>query len=62
MLNNLFDDPWKLLIIAAVVLMLFGTRKLPEAAIARPVNAHPEDRGRGTARRRADTITHCQFR
>ena len=32
MLNNLFDDPSKLLIIAAVVLVLFGTRKLPDAA------------------------------
>ena len=29
---NMFDSPWKLLIIAAVVLVLFGSRKLPDAA------------------------------
>jgi sec-independent protein translocase protein TatA len=32
MLGDLFDSPWKILIIAVVVLVLFGSRKLPEAA------------------------------
>jgi sec-independent protein translocase protein TatA len=32
MLGDLFDSPWKILIIAAVVLILFGSRKMPEAA------------------------------
>src|SRR5215471_21873547 len=32
MLGDLFDSPWKILIIAIVVLVLFGSRKLPEAA------------------------------
>ncbi|HLI37571.1 MAG TPA: Sec-independent protein translocase subunit TatA [Streptosporangiaceae bacterium] len=32
MIGDLFDSPWKLLIIAAVILVLFGSRKLPDAA------------------------------
>jgi sec-independent protein translocase protein TatA len=32
MFANMFDSPWKLLILAAVILVLFGSRKLPEAA------------------------------
>jgi sec-independent protein translocase protein TatA len=32
MFNDLFDSPWKILIIAAVVLILFGSRKMPDAA------------------------------
>jgi sec-independent protein translocase protein TatA len=32
MLGDLFDSPWKILIIAAVVLILFGSRKMPDAA------------------------------
>jgi sec-independent protein translocase protein TatA len=32
MIGDLFDSPWKILIIAAVVLVLFGSRKMPEAA------------------------------
>jgi sec-independent protein translocase protein TatA len=34
MIGDLFDSPWKILIIAVVVLVLFGSRKLPEAARA----------------------------
>jgi sec-independent protein translocase protein TatA len=30
--GDLFDSPWKVLIIAFVVLVLFGSRKLPDAA------------------------------
>jgi sec-independent protein translocase protein TatA len=30
--GDLFDSPWKVLIIAAVVLILFGSRKMPDAA------------------------------
>lgn len=30
--GDLFDSPWKVLIIAVVVLVLFGSRKLPDAA------------------------------
>src|SRR5215469_9651504 len=32
MLGDLFDSPWKILIIAIVVLVLFGARKMPDAA------------------------------
>ena len=32
MLGDLFDSPWKILIIAVVVLVLFGSRKMPDAA------------------------------
>jgi sec-independent protein translocase protein TatA len=30
--GDLFDSPWKILIIAAVILILFGSRKMPAAA------------------------------
>jgi sec-independent protein translocase protein TatA len=30
--GDLFDSPWKILIIAVVVIVLFGSRKLPVAA------------------------------
>jgi sec-independent protein translocase protein TatA len=30
--GDLFDSPWKILIIAVVVLVLFGSKKLPGAA------------------------------
>ena len=30
--ENLFDSPWKVLIVAVVVLVLFGSKKLPVAA------------------------------
>src|SRR5260370_911742 len=29
---NLFDSPWKIVIVAIVIIVLFGSRKLPEAA------------------------------
>jgi len=32
MISDLFDSPWKILIIAVVVLVLFGSKKLPMAA------------------------------
>lgn len=32
MLGDLFDSPWKLLIIAVVLIVLFGGKKMPEAA------------------------------
>jgi sec-independent protein translocase protein TatA len=31
-MGDLFDSPWKILIIAVVVLVLFGSKKLPHAA------------------------------
>ena len=31
-LGDLFDSPWKILIVAIVIIVLFGSRKLPEAA------------------------------
>jgi sec-independent protein translocase protein TatA len=31
-MGDLFDSPWKILIIAALVLILFGARKMPDAA------------------------------
>jgi sec-independent protein translocase protein TatA len=31
-IGDLFDSPWKVLIVAVVVLVLFGSRKLPDAA------------------------------
>jgi len=30
--GDLFDSPWKVLIIAIVIIVLFGSRKLPDAA------------------------------
>jgi len=32
MFADLFDSPWKVLILAAVILVLFGSKKLPGAA------------------------------
>ena len=32
MVGDLFDSPWKVLIIAVVLIVLFGSRKLPHAA------------------------------
>ncbi len=32
MLGDLFDSPWKVLIVAVVLIVLFGSRKLPDAA------------------------------
>ena len=32
MIGDLFDSPWKLLIIAMVIIVLFGSKKLPSAA------------------------------
>jgi sec-independent protein translocase protein TatA len=32
MIGDLFDSPWKILIIALVVIVLFGSKKLPSAA------------------------------
>jgi sec-independent protein translocase protein TatA len=32
MIGDLFDSPWKIAIIAIVIIVLFGSRKLPAAA------------------------------
>lgn len=32
MIGDLFDSPWKIAIVAVVVLVLFGSKRLPEAA------------------------------
>jgi len=32
MFADLFDSPWKILIVAVVIIVLFGSRKLPDAA------------------------------
>lgn len=32
MIGDLFDSPWKILIVAAVLIVLFGSKKLPHAA------------------------------
>jgi sec-independent protein translocase protein TatA len=32
MIGDLFDSPWKIAIIAVVIIVLFGSRKLPDAA------------------------------
>ena len=32
MIGDLFDSPWKVLIVAIVLIVLFGSKKLPEAA------------------------------
>ena len=29
---NLFDSPWKILVVALLIIVLFGSRKLPDAA------------------------------
>jgi TatA/E family protein of Tat protein translocase len=31
-IGDLFDNPWKVLIVAAVLIVLFGSKKLPDAA------------------------------
>jgi sec-independent protein translocase protein TatA len=32
MFTDLFDSPWKILIVAVVLIVLFGSKKLPHAA------------------------------
>jgi sec-independent protein translocase protein TatA len=32
MMGDLFDSPWKVLIVAVVLIVLFGSKKLPDAA------------------------------
>ena len=32
MIGDLFDSPWKIVIIAILIIVLFGSRKLPGAA------------------------------
>jgi sec-independent protein translocase protein TatA len=32
MIGDLFDSPWKIAIIAIVIIVLFGSKKLPDAA------------------------------
>lgn len=32
MFSDLFDSPWKILIVAVVLIVLFGSKKLPYAA------------------------------
>jgi sec-independent protein translocase protein TatA len=32
MIGDLFDSPWKILIVALVIIVLFGSKKLPHAA------------------------------
>ena len=32
MVGDLFDSPWKILIVAVFIIVLFGSRKLPDAA------------------------------
>jgi sec-independent protein translocase protein TatA len=32
MFADLFDSPWKILIVAIVIIVMFGSRKLPDAA------------------------------
>ena len=32
MIGDLFDSPWKVLIVAVVLIVLFGSTKLPHAA------------------------------
>lgn len=34
MIGDLFDSPWKIAIIAIVIIVMFGSRKLPDAARA----------------------------
>ena len=37
MFGDLFDNPWKILIVAVVIIVLFGSRKLPDALRSRPL-------------------------
>ena len=32
MIGDLFDSPWKILIVAVVLIVVFGSKKLPDAA------------------------------
>jgi sec-independent protein translocase protein TatA len=57
-MGDLFDSPWKVLIIAVVVLVLFGSKKLPDAARslgrsmrilkAEVSNLHDDEQGPGS--------------
>ncbi len=41
MIGDLFDSPWKVQIVAAVLIVLFGSKKLPRnRAVRRPVTRH----------------------
>ena len=43
MIGDLFDSPWKILIVAVVLIVLFGSKKLPSrGAFPGPVDAHLE--------------------
>ena len=53
MIGDLFDSPWKVLIVAVVLIVLFGSKKMPDAARslgrsmrilkAEVSNLHPEE-------------------
>jgi sec-independent protein translocase protein TatA len=32
MIGDLFDSPWKVLIVAVVLIVMFGSKKMPDAA------------------------------
>ncbi len=58
MIGDLFDSPWKILIIAVVIIVIFGSRKLPVAArslgqsmriLKKEVQGLHEDDEQGTA-------------
>jgi sec-independent protein translocase protein TatA len=61
--GDLFDSPWKVLIIAVVVLVLFGSKKMPDAARslgrsmrilkAEVSNLHPDEE--------SEQVTQTQF-
>jgi sec-independent protein translocase protein TatA len=40
MIGSLFDSPWKILIVAVVLIVLFGSKKLPDAARSLGRSAH----------------------
>jgi sec-independent protein translocase protein TatA len=53
MIGDLFDSPWKVLIVAVVLIVLFGSKKMPDAARslgrsmrilkAEVTNLHPDE-------------------
>jgi sec-independent protein translocase protein TatA len=71
MIGDLFDSPWKVLIVAIVLIVLFGSKKLPDAArsLGRSMrilktevnNLHEDEPGASASAASAQTPTGTGF-
>ena len=67
MIGDLFDSPWKILIVAVVLIVLFGSKKLPDAARSlgksmrilktEVSDLHHEDKDKAEAEKPAPALT-----